>query len=1043
MFKTINNKKGFPTLEEEVLEFWDDNNTFEKSINERSDDKVFFFYDGPPFATGLPHYGHLIAGTIKDVVPRYQTMLGMKVERKFGWDCHGLPVEFEVEKELGLKGKLDIEALGIDKFNEHCRSIVLRYSNEWRRTIKRIGRWIDMDNDYKTMDVDFMESIWWVFKTLWEKKLIYESKKIVAYSPRLSTPLSNFEVNLGYQDVQDPSVTIKFKSSEEENTYFLAWTTTPWTLPANLALTVNPEVTYAKVKSGDSFYYLAKELAVANFGRDAEIEFIGDCLGKDLEGKSYEPILPYYEDFKTQGAFKVLLGDHATTEAGTGIVHTAPSFGEDDFQMGEKFDLPQVMPVDEVGNFNEEAPDLEGQWFKDADKTIMKRLKAEDKVFAHKTVVHSYPFCWRSGAPLMYRTIRSWFLDVEAIKDLMIENNQSINWSPEHIKNGRMGKWLESARAWAISRNRYWGNPIPVWICEDCGHQICFGSRAELEEASGKEMSDLHSHFIDPVKLKCEKCQSQMTRTTEVLDCWFESGSMPYGQQHYPFENKEVFERNFPADFISEGLDQTRGWFYTLQVLSTALFGKPAFKNCIVNGMVLAEDGKKMSKSLKNFPDPWEMLNKFGADAIRLYMLNSGAIRAEELLFSEAGLQETLRNNMLPLWNVLSFFTTYANIDQWQPELIKSPDEPENPLDKWILSQLHSLIQKVRTSMDAMNLNKSVAPFVGFIDMLTNWYVRRSRRRFWKAGQGHDKEQAYKTLYTVLLELSKVIAPFIPFLAENIYQVIKQDDMPESVHLCFYPESNKGFRDEVLESEMDIILRSVNMGRALRSKHQLKVRQPLQSITLLTKDSAVKGVLDNMSDLIMDELNLKEVKIAENEEDLVHLSAKPNLKVLGPKLGKKLSIVRPQIEALSANQIVEIQKGSSVSLDLGDESFDIGIEELFIQKSQKEEIATESDGDLTVALDIQLSDELIFEGQAREFVNKIQLTRKEQEFDVTDRILIHYQCDEKLSQSILKYQNYITQETLADELVMMDKINDEFIKWDINGVECQISVIKK
>jgi isoleucyl-tRNA synthetase len=1043
MFETINNKKGFPKLEEEVLEFWEDNKTFEKSINERSDKNVFFFYDGPPFATGLPHYGHLIAGTIKDVVPRYQTMLGKKVERKFGWDCHGLPVEFEVEKELGLKGKLDIEELGIDKFNEHCRSIVLRYSNEWKKTIKRIGRWIDMDNDYKTMDVEFMESIWWVFKTLWEKKLIYESKKVVAYSPRLSTPLSNFEVNLGYKDVQDPSVTIKFKSLQVENLYFLAWTTTPWTLPANLALTVNPDITYVIVESEGSKYILAKDLVETNF-KDQQVTIIDTVKGDDLKGHKYEPILPYYERYQTElHAFSVIVGNHPTTEAGTGIVHTAPSFGEDDFRMGKTYHLPHVMPVDDIGNFNEEAPDLNGKWFKDADKLIMKRLKAENKVFEHKTVVHSYPFCWRSGAPLMYRTIRSWFLDVEAIKDLMIENNQSINWSPEHIKNGRMGKWLESARDWAISRNRYWGNPIPVWICEDCGHQVCFGSKAELEQASGREVADLHSHFIDDITLKCEKCQSKMTRTTEVLDCWFESGSMPYGQQHYPFENKEVFERNFPADFISEGLDQTRGWFYTLQVLSSALFEKPAFKNCIVNGMVLAEDGKKMSKSLKNFPDPWDMLNKFGADAIRLYMLNSGAIRAEELLFSEAGLQETLRNNMLPLWNVLSFFTTYANIDQWTPELIESPDELENPLDKWIFSQLHSLILKVRTSMDAMDLNKSVAPFVGFIDMLTNWYVRRSRRRFWKAGQGHDKEQAYKTLYTVLLELSKVIAPFIPFLAENIYRVIKQADMPESVHLCFYPESQAAFCDEVLETEMDIILRSVNMGRALRSKHQLKVRQPLQSITLLTKNKAVKGVLDNMSDLIIDELNVKEVKIAENEEDLVHLSAKPNLKVLGPKLGKKLSVVRPQIESLTAAQIVSIQGGASVSLDLGDESFDIGIDELFIQKSQKEDVATESDGDLTVALDIQLSDQLIFEGNAREFVNKIQLTRKEQEFDVTDRILIQYQCDGKLSQSIQQHYDYIAQETLADELVVTDQLNDKFIKWDINGVDCLINVTKK
>ncbi len=1042
MFKTVNHKTGFPKLEEKILDFWDKNDTFKKSIEERSEKNAFFFYDGPPFATGLPHYGHFIASTIKDVVPRYQTMLGKRVERRFGWDCHGLPVEFEVEKERGLKGKADIEDLGIDKFNEACRSIVLRYSNEWKNTVKRIGRWIDMENDYKTMDDDFMESIWWVFKTLWEKKLIYESKKIVAYSPRLSTPLSNFEVNLEYKEVQDPSVTIKFRVAGQDDTYLLAWTTTPWTLPSNLALTVNPVLTYAKVKVGNEIYILAKELVESNFGKETELEVLEEVQGKDLDGVKYDPLLPYYTDKIADGAFKVILGEHATLEAGTGIVHTAPSFGEDDFVMGKKYGLPYVMPVDDMGNFNRETPDLDGQFFKDADKTILKNLKSKNLVLKHETIVHNYPFCWRSGAPLMYRAIKSWFLDVEAIKQQVIDNNQKIHWSPDHIKDGRMGKWLEGARAWAISRNRYWGNPIPVWICSECGHAHCFGSKKELEEKAGMITEDLHSHFINNIVLDCPKCRGKMSRTSEVLDCWFESGAMPYGQQHYPFENKEKFEQNFPADFISEGLDQTRGWFYTLQVLSAALFKKPAFMNCIVSGMVLAENGKKMSKSLKNFPDPWEMLNKYGADAIRLYMLNSGAIRAEELLFSEAGLQETLRKNMLPLWNVLSFFTTYANIDQWEPEIVRSPDELANPLDQWILSRLHHLIHDVRSTMSAMDLNKSVSPFVGFIDMLTNWYVRRSRRRFWKSGHGSDKEQAYKTLYTVLLELSKVIAPFIPFIAESIYQILKLDEQTESVHLCLYPESDSQFKDQRLEDEMDVILRSVNMGRALRSKYQIKVRQPLSSITLLTKNKAVRGVLGAMSDLIIDELNVKEVKIAENEEDLVHLVAKPNLKILGPRLGKNLNMIRPQIEALTPTAIVKIQNGEKVALDLEGGVFEIGLEELFIQREQKEDIATETDVDLTVALDIQMSDELVNEGYAREFVNKIQLTRKERQFDVTDRINIRYFCDAKLHKAIDQHGEYIKQETLADSLKLVDTASDEFIEWNINGIECMIIVIK-
>ena len=656
MFKSIKSKVNFARMEEALLDYWDENLIFEKSVEERSDQNTYFFYDGPPFATGLPHYGHLIASTIKDVVPRYQTMLGKKIERRFGWDCHGLPVEFEVEKELGLNGSADIEAYGVDKFNEKCRSIVLRYANEWKRTIRRLGRWVDMENDYKTMEVNFMESIWWVFKTLWDKDLIYVSKKIVAFSPRLSTPLSNFEVNLGYKDTQDPSVTIKFKVKDEPNSFVLAWTTTPWTLISNLALAVHPQVTYVRVKLADEVYYLAKDLLEKTLGEEAKVGIEAEMLGSELEGMAYEPLFPYFAEKAADGAFKVVLGDYVSTETGTGVVHTAPSFGEDDFVTGKRYNLPHVFPMDDSGYFTAEATDFAGQYFKDADKAIIKALKERQLVLKHETLVHSYPFCWRSGAPLMYRTIPSWFVNVEKIKSTMLENNQQITWSPDHIKNGRMGKWLEGSRDWAISRNRYWGNPIPVWICDSCGEKHCMGSKQELEALCGEQLTDLHSHFVDSLTFGCSKCEGTMKRTPEVLDCWFESGSMPYGQQHYPFENREEFDQHFPADFISEGLDQTRGWFYTLLILGTALFEKPAFMNCIVNGLVLAEDGKKMSKSLKNFPDPWDMLNKYGADVVRLYMLNSGAVRGDDLQFSENGLQETLRNTMLPLWNGLSFF---------------------------------------------------------------------------------------------------------------------------------------------------------------------------------------------------------------------------------------------------------------------------------------------------------------------------------------------------------------------------------------------------
>ena len=1042
MFKAIKSKVDLAQLEEDVLTFWEAHNVFQESINQRSEENTYFFYDGPPFATGLPHYGHLIASTIKDAVPRYQTMLGHKIERRWGWDCHGLPVEYEVEKEMELKGSADIEKLGVGNFNEKCRSIVLRYAEEWKKTIRRLGRWVDMENDYKTMEVSFMESIWWVFKTLWEKKLIYESKKIIAYSPRLSTPLSNHEVNLGYQDTEDPSITVKFKATDEANTHFLAWTTTPWTLISNLALVVHPDLKYAKVKVDEDFYYLAYDLINPTFGKDTPVKIVVEVLGKELEGMTYEPLFPYFADLAGQGAFKVLTGNYVSTETGTGIVHTAPSFGEDDFNTGQKYNLPHVFPMDDSGYFTSKATDVDGLFFKDADKSILKILRDKGLLLKEATIVHSYPFCWRSGFPLMYRTINSWFVNVEKIKEIMLANNQQIHWSPAHIKNGRMGKWLEGSRDWAISRNRYWGNPIPIWRCETCGHQHCIGSKEELEEMAGERVEDLHLHFIDQLNIACPACQSPMQRTPEVLDCWFESGAMPYGQEHYPFENQERFENSFPADFISEGLDQTRGWFYTLLILSAALFEKPAFKNCIVNGMILAEDGKKMSKSLKNFPDPWDMLTKYGADVVRLYMLKSPAIKADDLQFSESGLQETIRTTLLPMWNVLSFFTTYANIDDWQPQTVSNINQLANPLDRWILSRLHHLIADVRTAMSDYDLNSAVAPFVGFVDVLTNWYIRRSRRRFWKAGKGDDKTLAYTTLYTVLLELTKVMAPFIPFLSENIYQVLRHQDMPMSVHLCDFPETDESLRDMQLEQEMDIILKSVNMGRALRAKHQLKIRQPLQKITVLTKNEAVQGIVGEMSELLQDELNLKQVEIAQNEEDLVTLSAKPNLRVLGPKLGKKLKQIGPQIQALTSQEIVEIQKGARKTLSLDGEDFAIGLEELFIERQQKEGIITESEGEVTVALDIHLSDELIDEGYAREFVSKIQQTRKEKDFDVTDRINVKFTTIERLQLALEKHTAYIKAETLADALQFSTKAGDTFVEWTINNVSCAIEVVR-
>ncbi|MEJ5273802.1 MAG: isoleucine--tRNA ligase, partial [Spirochaetota bacterium] len=700
MFDPVSQHVDFPELEEKILKFWQENKIFEKSLEIRKDSDAFVFYDGPPFATGLPHYGHFVPGLLKDIVPRYKTMKGYHVDRRWGWDCHGLPVENEMEKELNLSTKKDILAFGIDKFNEACRGIVLRYTSEWERIINRSGRWVDFKNSYKTMDPLYMESIWWVFKTLWDKGLIYEGFKILPYCPRCATPLSNFEVNQGYKDVKDPAITIKFRSKDDENLYYLAWTTTPWTLPSNLALAVGPEVEYVEVldhRSGER-YILALARLEHYYKNQDEYTIKKRFLGKDLEGKRYIPLFPYFKDIDNN-AFKVVLADYVSIEDGTGIVHTAPGFGEDDYNTGLKYNLPVVSPVDENGEFTEEVTDYKCMHVKKADPLIIEDLKKRNLLVKKETITHSYPHCWRCDSPLIYKSISTWFVKIEPIKQTMIESNQKINWVPDHIKDGRFGKWLEGARDWAISRNRFWGTPLPVWKCEDCGETLCIGSIGELEKLSGRKFNDIHKHFVDDVTFTCSKCGGKMTRIPEVLDCWFESGSMPYAQEHYPFENKEKFLSRFPADFIAEGLDQTRGWFYTLTVLAAALFQKPAFKNCIVNGLVLDEHGKKMSKRLKNYPEPMYIMDKYGADALRLYLVNSAVIRAEELNFSENGVKEIVKNILLPLWNSYSFFVTYANIDKWncKEELIENPEKMKNfsnELDRWIISSMQSLIKK-------------------------------------------------------------------------------------------------------------------------------------------------------------------------------------------------------------------------------------------------------------------------------------------------------------------------------------------------------------
>ena len=1034
--KSVSNKINFPELESRILKFWRQENIFRKSVEERPADNEFIFYDGPPFATGLPHYGHLLAGTIKDVIPRYKTMQGYRVERRFGWDCHGLPVEYEIEQTLGLKGRPDIEEFGVGNFNEECRKIVLRYASEWRETVERMARWIDFDNDYKTMDLTFMESVWWIFDQLWKKGLIYEGVKVMPYSWRVSTPLSNFEANLNYKDTQDPSVTVKFALTSEPNNFILAWTTTPWTLPSNLALCAGPNLNYVCLQPHESEekYWICEGRLSAYF-EEGSYQIIKKCAGKELEGLAYEPIFRFADGrVDLSKARRVLLDEYVSDESGTGIVHQAPAFGEDDLRICQREGIPVFDPVDTEGNFCTYMDFIAGMNIKEADKTIIRELKEQGSLFRQDTIQHSYPFCWRTDTPLIYKAISTWFVNVEAIKDRMVSHNQTVHWVPTHIRDGRFGKWLENARDWAISRNRYWGTPLPIWRSED-GDILCFGNVADLEEAVGQKITDLHKHFLDDLLIN--KNGKTYRRIPEVLDCWFESGAMPYAQQHYPFENKELFEENFPANFICEGLDQTRGWFYTLVVHAAALFDAPAFRNCIVNGLILAEDGKKMSKRLKNYPDPVEMLDRYGADAIRLYMLNSVAVQGESLRFSEQGLVEVTRSVLLPLWNSLSFLSTYAEIDGWEPTEANLAVEKTNPLDRWIMSCLQGLIAEVHSAMDLYELNRASAPFVHFIDLLTNWYLRRSRRRFWKDGRGQDKMSAYATLFLVLRDLSKIIACFVPYVAEGIYESLRREGDPISVHLDYFPAVDDKSRDTELETRMDLVLAAVNMGRALRSKHQLKTRQPLQRLFLITRDPEAQRILNELDALLLDELNIKELVLTENEEDLVGLSAQANFRVLGKRLGKRMKEVANQIKTLDLENIRRLQDGGSVTLQHTDGEVTLTLEDVLIQRSQREGLLVESSGSVTIALDTQLNESLIKEGLAREFVNKVQHMRKEQDLAVMDRIVIRYKSSDIVGKAIDVYRDFVCTETLCEKLLLEDNPGSE---WDINGEICTIEL---
>lgn len=1040
MFQEIQNE-SFDAREKRILKFWEDQQIFEKSVEGRKKNPHFTFYDGPPFATGLPHYGHLLAGTIKDVVTRYKTMKGFCVPRRNGWDCHGLPVEYEIEKTHGLSGAASIEAYGIANFNEECRKIVLRYTGEWKTTINRMGRWVDFNNSWRTMDLPFMESVWWVFKQLYDKGLVYEGFRVMPFSAKLGTPLSNFEAGENYKEVDDPSVTVSLPLVDDPNTSLLIWTTTPWTLVSNLAVMAGPDIYYVKIKDNSSGhqYILAKSRLGAYYKSENDYTVLSSFKGKELEKKRYQPLFPYFADQASKGAFRVILEPTVSIEDGTGLVHSAPAFGEVDFYACQREGINLVCPVNNNGLFTAEIPEYQGLFVKEADKDIIRRLKQNGRIFHHATLHHRYPFCWRSDTPLIYKAMSTWFVAVEKFKDTLVAVNQDIHWTPGHIKEGRFGKWLESARDWNISRNRYWGTPIPIWRSED-GEIVVFGSIAEFEKTTGKKIVDLHRHFIDDITFT--RNGKLFKRIPEVFDCWFESGSMPYAQNHYPFENQQWFEKNFPADFIAEGADQTRGWFYTLTVLSAALFKKPAFKNVIVNGIVLASDGTKMSKRLRNYPDPGEVIHKYGADAVRLYMMHSPAVRADDLCFSEAGVELVLRQILIPFWNAYSFFVTYARIYNWKPtdDVIKWKNPaPDAVMDRWILSLLNKLTLQVEEGMDDYDLSLAVEPFVGFVDQLTNWFIRRSRRRFWTEEESRDRDQAFATLYQVLLQLTKVAAPFVPFLSESIYRNLRTEAMPESVHLCDYPEYHKERRDEKLEAEMEVVQSAVSLGHALRKEHKLKVRQPLQAAHIASGDPQILHFLKDQQHLIAEELNVKEVQFGASETEFVALKAKPNFRVLGKKVGKLMKAAQNVIDQFDQQQLSVLLAGLNVEIELEGEKIQLTPEDVQVERIVHEGMIAANAGHITVALDTALTEDLIIEGLAREIVNKVNTMRREAGFAVSDRIHVKIQTSEKVKSAFHAHYDYICNEILA---VSVDYCHTEGQHWDLNGEPAIISIVR-
>lgn len=1034
MYKPVDTSLNFVEREKEVLAFWKENEIFEKSVEKNKGHQSFNFYDGPPTANGKPHIGHILTRVMKDIIPRYKTMKGYYVRRKAGWDTHGLPVELEVEKQLGIDGKQEIEKYGIEPFIKKCKESVWKYKHEWEVMSDRIGYWADMKDPYITYDDRYIESVWWALKQMADKGLLYKGYKIVPYCPRCGTALSSHEVAQGYKDVEEKSVFVKFKVKGRDNAYFLAWTTTPWTLPSNVALCVNPDEDYTEIKVGGENYIMADAL-VGSLFKDDEYEKISVKKGKEYEYTEYEPLFDYDTGAKEK-AYYVTCDGYVTLTDGTGVVHIAPAFGEDDSNVGKRYGLPFVQMVDGRGRFVDAAYDLKGVFAKDADKLVIERLKAEGKLFKELMFTHSYPFCWRCDTPLLYYARSSWFIKVTAVKEQLLASNASVNWMPPTIGTGRMGNFLENVIDWGISRERYWGTPLPIWVCNKCGKVHVVGSREELRKLGGLDHDiELHRPYIDEVKWKCG-CGGEMVRTPEVLDCWFDSGSMPFAQWHYPFENKEVFEETFPADFISEAVDQTRGWFYTLLAVSTTLFGKSPFRNCIVLGHVNDKDGVKMSKHKGNVVDPFSVLDKQGADATRWYFYTSSAPWLPSR-FSAENVSESQRKFMGTLWNTYAFFVLYAEIDKFNPAEHRLEDQRLTVMDKWVLSGLNTLIKVVDDGLNEYKITETARAIGAFVDDLSNWYVRRCRDRFWGSGMTKDKEAAYTTLYTVLSTLAKIIAPYVPFMAENMYQNLVVPffkDAPESVHLCDFPVADEQMVDKFLEEGMKDVLAVVMLGRAARNLAGIKNRQPLRRLIYNGK----KELSSALKALVEDELNVKDVQISSDSGKFISYELKPQLKTLGPKFGALLGKIR-QILAEHADEIVAaVRNAGTYTTEADGRKIELTEEDLLISVKSREGYSSESDGETTVALDTTLDDELIFEGAEREIISKIQTMRKEAGFDVTDHIEVGYRAEGVALEVFRK--GAFAKDVLCDRVT--ETIDGYAKEWNINGDKVTVSVRK-